>query len=63
MHAIIDAVHHWSEALDNGKSVRTLFVDYAKAFDHVDHGTVLKKWYNYGIPAFTPRTPAKSQDW
>ena len=42
-HALIDIVHHWSEALDGGKSVRTLFVDYAKAFDHVDHGTILKK--------------------
>jgi len=41
-----------NEALDNGKSVRALFADYAKAFDHVDHGTVLKKLNNYGVPAF-----------
>ena len=47
------AVHHWNEALDNGKSsIRTLFVDYAKAFDHVDHGTMPKKLYIYGVSAF-----------
>jgi len=27
-----------STSLDEGRSVRALFVDYAKAFDHVDHG-------------------------
>lgn len=51
-HALIDIVHHWSKALDDGKSVRTLFVDYAKAFDHVDHGTILKKLSTYGVPEF-----------
>ena len=30
--------------------VRALFVDYAKAFDHVDHGTVLRKLRTYGVP-------------
>ena len=35
-HALIDILHHWHKALDKGQSVRILFVDYAKAFDHVD---------------------------
>jgi len=33
-HALRDIVHHWSNALDDGKSVRSVFVDYAKAIDH-----------------------------
>jgi len=48
-HALVDVLPQWSEALDNGKSVRTLFVDYAKAFGHVDHGTVQQKLHNYGV--------------
>jgi len=43
-------LHHWSSALDNRKSVRLLFVDYAKAFDHVDHVTVVRKLINFGVP-------------
>lgn len=31
------------QALDNRKSIRALFVDYSKAFDHVDHSIVLSK--------------------
>ena len=58
-HALIDVFHHWNEALDNGKSVRALFVD-AKAFDHIDHSTVLKKLRNYGVPIFTARRYASA---
>ena len=29
--------------LDSGGSVRTVFVDFQKAFDHVDHNIVLHK--------------------
>jgi len=43
-------LHHWNSALDNRKSVRLLFVDYAKAFDHVDHSTVVRKLINFGVP-------------
>jgi len=45
-------LHHWSSALGNGKSARVLFVDFAKAFDHFDHRTVLQKLRNYGVPKF-----------
>ena len=33
----------WHQALNDCMSVRALFVDYSKAFDHVDHTTVLSK--------------------
>jgi hypothetical protein len=42
-HALIDITHMWHKALDDRNSIRTLFVDYSKAFDHVDHSTVLRK--------------------
>jgi len=48
-HALIDMLHHWNSALDNRKSVRLLFVDYAKAFNHVDNSTVVRKLINVGV--------------
>ena len=52
MHALVDILHQWYAALDAGESVRVVFVDYAKAFDHVDHSTVLRKMTDMGVPAF-----------
>ena len=49
-HALIDILHHWHKALDEGQSVRILFVDYAKAFDRVDHSVTLQKMRTYGVP-------------
>jgi len=51
-HALVEAVHTWSKALDEEKSVRVLFVDYKKAYDHVEHSTVLRKMSNMDIPNF-----------
>jgi hypothetical protein len=42
-HALVDILHHWYQALDANKVVRVLFIDYAKAFDHVDHTTFITK--------------------
>jgi len=43
MHALIDMLHHWHAAVDKGQSVRTVFVDFAKAFDHFDHNILINK--------------------
>jgi hypothetical protein len=43
-------VHTWHKAVDDQKSVRIMFVDYAKAFDHVDHPTVMTKLAAIGVP-------------
>ena len=41
-YALVDMMlHHWHAAVDRGQSVRTVFVDFAKAFDHVDHNVLI----------------------
>ena len=42
-HELIDILHHWREALDKDCTVRAVFIDYAKAFDHVDHSIIIQK--------------------
>ena len=54
-HALVSVLHHWSNALDNGHSVRALFVDYSKAFDRVDHNTLLNKMMAMGVPKLVVR--------
>lgn len=49
-HALVDIMHQWHKAIDDRQSVRVIFVDYAKAFDHVDHPTVMKKLAAIGVP-------------
>ena len=51
-HALIDIVHKWNATLDDGSSVCVVFVDYAKAFDHVDHSILLVKLISLGVPAY-----------
>ena len=41
---------HARRTLDSGKSVRTLFVDFTKAFDRVDHTLLLNKMITLGAP-------------
>ena len=54
-HALVDIVHKWHKAVDDKKSVRIVFVDYAKAFDHVDHPTVMTKLSAIGVPPIVLR--------
>ena len=48
-HALIDMLHHWHDAVDKGQSVRAVFVDFAKAFDHVDHDILVTKLRRFGL--------------
>jgi len=54
-HALIDILRMWHEALDKRQSVRAVFVDYAKAFDHADHAIILHKLHDMGAPEFVIR--------
>ena len=43
------AHHDWSKALDNSGQVDVVFIDFAKAFDLVNHSILLTKLYKYGV--------------
>jgi len=49
-HKLVDILHHWHQALENNCAVRAVFIDYAKAFDHVDHSIVIQKLLDLGVP-------------
>ena len=51
--ALISMLHSWSLGKDgNGATVRTLLLDYRKAFDLIDHSILVRKLRNQGkLPA------------
>ena len=50
VHALVDALHRWHRVVDSGQSVQTVFLDYAKAFDHVYHNVLVAKLLAFGLP-------------
>ena len=36
-HMLVNLVHKWSKALDEGNTVNAVFIDFTKAFDKIDH--------------------------
>jgi Reverse transcriptase (RNA-dependent DNA polymerase) len=46
----VDALNYGHSAVDNGQSVRTVFIDYFKAFDHVNHNILVAKLREHGLP-------------
>ena len=56
VHALVELVHLWHKALDTPHNmVRVVMLYFAKAFDRVDHTTVLKKLANLGLLNFWVR--------
>jgi hypothetical protein len=50
--ALAELVHKWISVLETPKtSVRILFLDFRKAFDRVDHTTVIEKLESMGVPS------------
>ena len=43
-------MHHWHSAVDTGQSVRIVFIDFAKAFDRVDHNVLMSKLVDLDQP-------------
>jgi len=43
-------LHQWHKAVDEGQSVRTVFIDFANTFDHVDHNIMITKLIEFGLP-------------
>ena len=50
IHALVDMLHHWHSAVDKSNSVRIVFIDFAKAFDHTDHNILMTKLVALGLP-------------
>lgn len=51
LHALISMVHRWTEATDgSGAAVRVVLFDYRKAFDLIDHQTLVRKIFTLDIP-------------
>jgi len=44
-HALMTIMHEWQTVLDRGGAVRSLFVDFRKTFDSVNHNILLHKLY------------------
>ena len=47
---LLNMTERWRHAIDNGKSVVVLFIDFQKAFDSVSHPILLRKLAACGIP-------------
>ena len=46
-------VHRWTEATDgSGAAVRVVLFDYRKAFDLIDHQTLVRKIFTLDIPRY-----------
>ena len=52
-HQLLYIVHQWAKALDDGKGVAAVFMDFQKAFDHVWHDGLL---YKLGLLGITPKS-------
>ena len=47
--AILDLYMKIIDSIDNGEVALTIFLDFAKAFDTVNHNILFKKRYHYGV--------------
>ena len=55
-HGLIELNHSWAVANDTPKCyVRVMFLDFSRAFDHVEHDILLNKWSTTDIPQFLLR--------
>jgi hypothetical protein len=48
-HALIAITHQCYQALDDRNSIRAVFIDFSKAFDRIDHSTILTRMAALGI--------------
>ena len=46
---LLEFLEDLTEALDNGKEIDVVYIDFCKAFDKVPHKRLLKKLWAYGI--------------
>jgi hypothetical protein len=53
--ALIDVIHNWSKALDQGSEVGAVFFDLQKAFDSVPHKSLIDKLKSIDLNPFILR--------
>ena len=46
---LLTIMNEWTEALDDGIQIDTVYLDFRKAFDSVPHKRLIKKLEGYGI--------------
>ena len=46
---LLECVDYWTDMLDQGHTVDTIYLDFAKAFDSVPHERLLEKANGYGL--------------
>ena len=46
---LLHVLDKWTEALDNGEQIESIYMDFQKAFDTVPHRRLLRKLQSYGI--------------
>ena len=46
---LLTVMSEWTEALDDGIQIDTVYLDFRKAFDSVPHKRLIKKLEGYGI--------------
>ena len=59
---LIQLLHYFDDVLENylsGADTDSIFLDYAKAFEKVDHALLIKKLQRYGIH---PHSPSRELD-
>ena len=49
MQALLNYMHFMYDSIDSGNFVISVFLDFKKAFDTVDHKILLEKFHFYGI--------------
>ncbi len=49
-HMLVEMLHIWHEAVDTGKMVRIILLDYSKAFDMINHSKLQQKMRNLDVP-------------
>ena len=47
--ALVKLIDKWMASIDNGDIIGTLFIDFRKAFDMVDHSLLMKKLAHYQL--------------
>ena len=56
VNTLVELRDKWAVATDDpNNTVRILFLDYRKAFDHIDHSIHLRKMVQLGLPSFVVR--------